>query len=87
MAGYEEWDPSFQDVWDSTPGTGDLESYEESHAEALFEVGFTHTSEEYEAMGYSEDDVAAIREEFFDYMGLEDWQFDWDGWREAMGYE
>jgi hypothetical protein len=84
---YENWDDSFQDVWSATPGTDYLSSEEASYAEALFETGFTHTSAEYEAMGYSEDEIQAIRDEFFDYMGMDAADFDWEGWREAMGYE
>lgn len=84
---FSDWDDSFQDVYDAIPGTGYLEDYETSHVEALFEAGFTHTGAEYEAMGFSEDDVQAIRDEFFDYLGIDAADFDWEGWREAMGYE
>lgn len=84
---YDDWDSQFQDFFDEIPGTDYLDDQEESIVEALFEAGFTHTAEEYEAMGMSEDEVQAIRDEFFEYMGLEDYEFDWEGWREAMGYE
>lgn len=82
-----DWDGSFQALFDDIPGTGYLEDHEVGHVEALFEAGFTHTAAEYEAMGFSEDDVQAIREEFFDYLGIDEADFDWEGWREAMGYE
>lgn len=84
---YEDWDSGFQDVFESTPGTQALEDWEQGHVEALFEVGFTYDAIELEAMGYSEDDVSAIRDEFFDYLGIDEADFDWDGWREAMGYD
>lgn len=84
---FDDWGDPFQDLWDSTPGTGALEDWEVAHVEALFEAGFTHTAEEYEAMGLSEDQVDAIRAELFDYMGMDEGDFDWEGWREAMGYE
>lgn len=84
---YDDWDSQFQDFFDEIPGTDYLNSEESSYAEALFDTGFTHTAEEYEAMGLSEDAVQAIRDEFFEYMGLEEYEFDWEGWREAMGYE
>jgi hypothetical protein len=84
---YDEWDSPFQDFFDEIPGTDYLDDDEQRIVEALFEEGFTHTAEEYEAMGLSEDEVQAIRDEFFDYMGLEEYEFDWEGWREAMGYE
>lgn len=84
---YDDWDSSFQDFFDEIPGTDFLEDYEVGHVEALYEAGFTHTSEEYDAMGLDPDAVQAIREEFFEYMGIDEYQFDWEGWREAMGYE
>lgn len=84
---YEEWSDEFQDLWDHTPGTDALESFEEGHAETLFEAGFTHSWDELESMGMTPEDIYAIREEFFDYMGLEEADFDWEGWREAMGYD
>lgn len=84
---YQDWDSGFQDAFENTPGTSDLEDWEVSHVEALYEAGFTHDAFEYEAMGLSEDDVEAIRQEFFDYLGIDAEDFDWDGWREAMGYE
>ena len=88
---YDDWESSFQDIYDDVPGmataqTAD-ETFDNSYAEALFDVGFTMHSDELEARGYSEDDVQAIREEFFDYMGIDESQFDWQDWREAMGYE
>ena len=84
---YDDWDSSFREVFDNTPGSDYLSSEEFNYAEALFDAGFTHTSEEYDQMGFSEDQVQAIRDEYFDFMGIEGDQFDWDGWREAMGYE
>jgi hypothetical protein len=84
---YDEWDSQFQELFDDLPGADYLTDGESSHAEILFETGFTHTAEEYESMGLSPDDVAAIREEFFEYMGIDTGDFDWEGWREAMGYD
>jgi hypothetical protein len=84
---YEDWDSQFQSAFDNVPGADYLSSEESRYAEALFEAGFTHTSAEYESMGLSEDEVQAIRDEFFDYMGINAAGFDWQEWREAMGYE
>ena len=88
---YDDWESPFQDVYDNVPGMATAYEYDEnfdsSYAEALFEAGFTHTSAELEAMGYSPDDIAAIREEFFDYIGIDEADFDWADWREAMGYD
>jgi hypothetical protein len=88
---YDDWEGSFQGLYDDVPGmatayTAD-EHFDSGYAEALFEVGFTMHANELEASGYSEDDVRAIREEFFDYMGIDEGDFDWEEWREAMGYE
>jgi hypothetical protein len=82
-----DWEEGFQGVFDSIPGTGYLEDWEVDHVEALFDAGFTHTAAEYEAMGLSQDQVQAIRDELFDYMGIDQADFDWEGWREAMGYD
>lgn len=82
-----DWSDKWEDVWESTPGTEALEPWEQRHVETLFETGFTLHADEYDALGLSESDVKAVREEFFDYMGLDTSDFDWDGWREAMGYE
>lgn len=84
---YDNWGDSFRDVFDFTPGASYLNHEEARYAEALFEAGFTYTGAELEAMGLSEDQVNAIRNEFFDFMGIDYGDFDWEGWREAMGYE
>jgi hypothetical protein len=83
---YEDWSSGFRELYNETPGTQYVETWEARHVEALFEAGFTYHASEYEAQGLTEDDVHAIREEFFEYMGLAEENFDWDDWREAMGY-
>lgn len=84
---YDDWDSGFREVFDDTPGADYLSGSEFDYAEALFEAGFTHTGSEYDAMGLSEDQVQAIRDEYFDFMGIDAGDFDWQEWREAMGYE
>lgn len=71
--------------WD-TPGADFIPQDELRQAQYDFAVGFGFTAEEYDAMGIDEDLVHEMRERYFDYMGMEWDQFDWDGWREAMGY-
>lgn len=61
--------------------------FDSAYAETLFETGFTMHASELEALGYDPRDVEAIREEFFDYMDLDPADFDWQEWREAMGYD
>lgn len=88
---YDDWDPPFQELFDTVPGMADAERYDDdfdvSYAEALFEAGFTMTAAELEAAGYDPRDTEAIREEFFEYMDMDPAEFDWQEWREAMGYE
>jgi hypothetical protein len=83
----DDWSDQFQELFDRTPGTDALEDHERSYVESLFEAGFTYSAEDYDAMGLDPDQVFNYREEFFQYMGLDDTDFDWEGWREAMGYE
>lgn len=88
---YGEWEEPFQELYDDVPGMATAyehdDNFDSRYAETLFEVGFTMHSDELEAAGYSQDDVQAIREEFFDYMGIDEADFSWSDWREAMGYE
>jgi hypothetical protein len=88
---YDDWGESFRELYDDVPGMAtaynDDPNFDAGYAEALFEVGFTMSAAEMDAAGYSPDDVAAIREEFFDYIGIDENDFDWADWREAMGYE
>lgn len=87
---YDDWQSSFQELYDDVPGMATAynedSTFDPGRAEALFEVGFTMHADELEANGYSQNDVNAIREEFFDYMGIDERDFDWQDWREAMGY-
>lgn len=87
---YDDWDQPFQNIFDDIPGMADsydLPDFDTGYAEALFEAAFTHTGAELDAMGYSPDDVQAMRDEFFDYIGIDESDFDWADWREAMGYD
>lgn len=87
---YGDWDEAFRELYDGVPGMSyalDDETFNESYAETLFETAFMHTEDELDAMGYSSDEVYAMREEFFDYLGIDAADFDWEEWREAMGYE
>lgn len=87
MAEYEDWSEDMQNLWDNTSGTEYIDGWEQSYAQELFDLGFGHSASEYDALSISPEDVWAAREEFFDYMGMADDQFDWAEWREMMGYE
>lgn len=80
---YEQWMPEFQEVWENLPiDEGDLTQQELDYAEFLFEEGFMrYTGESPSA------DITFARDEFFGFLGLEEENFDWHGWRVAMGYE
>ena len=83
---YGDWMPEFQELWEGTPGVSELSGEELDLAEYLFEEGFMHYEGE-----QSPEDTDFARTQFFDLLGydyeFESEIFDWDGWREAMGYE
>jgi hypothetical protein len=81
---YDDWTPEFQEIWDNL--RADFEGLSPSqyeYTEYMFEEGF----QRYEDEKNHPDDISFARAEFFDMIGeeYEDF-FDWDGWREAMGY-
>lgn len=82
---YDDWTPEFQEVWDNLRVDFEgLSSSEYEYTEYMFEEGFQRFEDE----KLHPDDIAFARAEFFDMIGeeYEDY-FDWQGWREAMGYE
>jgi len=81
---YGDWMPEFQDLWDSMAADLSVLSREQRDmAEFMFEEGF----QTYEGEA-SHADISFARDTFFELLG-EDYAdyFDWQGWREAMGYE
>lgn len=77
---YEDWTPEFQEIWDSLPvDLSALSASEYEYTEYMFEEGFMHYSGE-----VAPDDTKFARDEFFDMIDYD--YFDWEGWREAMGY-
>lgn len=85
MARYDFWSEGLQDLWDNTRGIEHVpEGWETDYAQNLFDVGFGHTAIEYDQLGIDPEQVSAAREEFFDYMGMEIDQFDWDAWAEEL---
>jgi hypothetical protein len=87
MASYPEaWGSDESELWETIAGErsgddGDLFA-DDPMAMALFDAGW---------LDATTDDKEAIRDAFFDYCieqgYLEDRDdFDWDAWREAMGY-
>lgn len=85
---YEDLDSGYKDLFEDIPNTDYFEyDWERDYAQELFERGFGHSSEDYDALGLTPEEVTAAREEFFDFMGMEIDDFPWDDWREEMGYE
>lgn len=81
---YDDWTPEFQDLWENLPADyGDLTQEQLDYAEFMFEEGFMNYQGEQSPI-----DTDFARQEFFDMFGPEvEGSFDWQGWREAMGYE
>jgi hypothetical protein len=84
------WDslsPENQAVFWAQPGADYLEAgYQTNEAQSFYAVGFGFTADDYDRMGIDPDGVRNARDEYFDLMGMEWEDFDWDAWRDAMGY-
>lgn len=77
-----------QEVFWHAEGADYFEDREDqSIAEAYYAMGFGFRGEEYDQMGLDPDAVKAARDAYFDHMQMNEDQFPWDEWREAMGYE
>jgi hypothetical protein len=84
---FENLPPALQDIFWSTPGADYLEpGYQTNEAQAFFAIGFGYTGEQYERMGLEETTVGNARRDYMDLMGMLWRDFDWDAWRDAMGY-
>lgn len=81
---YRDWDREQQELFDTTPGVEYLSSQEREYAAALFEEGFTYASDEYDERGLTPEQVHFLRDEFFDFLYINEDQFDWNAWREAL---
>jgi hypothetical protein len=79
---YEDWMPEFQDLFDQTPGVSELSGSQLDYAAFMFEEGYMRYHGE-----SPPEDIEFAREQFWDMLGYDGEYFDWDGWREAMGYE
>lgn len=51
--------------------------------EALFEYGWLRIGDQAEPPEFRD----AIRDAFFDRLGIPDWEFPWDEWRAWAGYD
>lgn len=80
---YGDWMPEFQDLWENMP-VGELDQGQYDLAEYMFEEGFMtyHGESPPEDIAYAREVLGELLgEDYFDNF------FDWEGWREAMGYE
>lgn len=74
---YEDWDREQQDFFESLPVVPYLDEGERQQAEEIFEDAF---------LQHGEDSSYEAREEWWDFTGMEPADFDWEHWREMMGY-
>lgn len=80
---YDDWTPEFQATWNDLPiDEGNMTAEELDWAEYTFELGFMTYSGE-----ASPEEIRYAREEFFAAADIDADQFDWQEWREAMGYD
>jgi hypothetical protein len=88
---YEDWSQEHRDLFDYTTETyaEDLrfDSMAREYMEDLYERGFTVYSADYDTYGLTPAEVELAREEYFDYLEMTEDDFDWDAWRDAMGYD
>lgn len=84
---YDDWPEEFQEVWDTLERADAFEgmnSDQLAYAEFMFEEGWMT----YEDEKAHPSDIEFARSEFWDTVGPEyEDEFDWDEWREAMGYD
>lgn len=76
VGGWNEW----RDVFTNSVDTDEMSGSETVEAFQLFLQAF------YPQEGVSGRDWSYIREEFYELYDIDDSDFDWEGWREAMGY-
>ena len=70
-------------VWEvffNTPGVSELTGDQERIAREYYERGFVDR-------GVDPDSRKEAREDYLNFMGIDEGEFDWAGWREEMGYE
>lgn len=87
----DPWDdlsPGLQDIFWETRGTEVLEEsgLDTRYYQTLYATGWGYHASEYESAGITEDQVTAARQAFLDGLGLPWDRFDWDAWRDEMGY-
>lgn len=76
-----------QEIFGQIPGTDYIPSRDLAEVRTEWALAFGYNAVDYESMGIDKETVSALRDKFFEYMGLEWDNFPWDDWREAMGYE
>lgn len=69
-------DAAFEEIFGNIEGIYELDQDQLNQAEALFEAGWLTFGE------YTPDDLQAIRDEFYDLVGMYEEDFDWEDYRE-----
>lgn len=70
-------DAAFEEIFNNIESISDLDQSQLREAEALFEAGWLTWDD-----SYSTDEIYAIRDEFYDLVGMYEEDFDWEGFRE-----
>jgi hypothetical protein len=74
---YEEFhDATFETIFNNISGIGDLDQNQLMEAEALFEAGWLTWDT------YDMNEIFAIRDEFYDLVGMYEEDFEWEDYRE-----
>lgn len=74
---YEEfYQGAYESIYNNIEGTIYLSNEQQERAEALFEAGWLTFGE------YSPNELDAIRNDFYDLVGLDESDFDWVEYRE-----
>lgn len=74
------WDADSEMIFEGIDNRFDIPDHDREYAETLFEFGWLV------------DDISpemreSARDQFFDAVGIPEWQFPWDDWKEWAGYE
>lgn len=76
-----------QEFFGQIRGTDYIPNSDLAEVRTEWALAFGYHATDYDAMGIDKETVSALRDKFFDYMGLEWDDFPWADWRELMGYD
>lgn len=85
----DDWGESQREFWDSQPTANPIyyeDSNEWERAQEAFQQGWMDDQRKDEHSGVDWSDILAAREEYYEISGTDSEDFDWEAWREFMGY-